>query len=89
MSTRLIQLRKDAERVVALVDEPHLRLLEGVSSIYALANEAIRQGRKLSALAQQKARGGVLDYDSIYEGSGEWRILPAIDHPEEPARCLP
>jgi hypothetical protein len=29
-----------------------------------------------------------LGYDSVYEGRGDWRILPAIDHPEEPARCL-
>jgi hypothetical protein len=70
------------------VDEPHLRLLEGISSIYTLANEAIRQRSKLSALAQQKARGEILDYDSVYEGRGDWRVLPAIDHPEEPARCL-
>jgi hypothetical protein len=88
MSTRLIQLRKGDERTVALVDEPHLRLLERIPSIYTLANEAIRQGRKLSTLAQEKARGGVLDYDSVYERRGDWRILPAIDHPEEPARCL-
>jgi len=88
MSVRLIQLRKGAERVVALVDEPRLRLIDGVPSIYALANEGIRQGSKLSALAQQKARAGVLDYDSVYEGRSDWRILPAIDHPEEPACCL-
>jgi hypothetical protein len=88
MSVRLIQLRKGTERAVALVDEPHLHLLEGVSSIYALANEAIRQGSKLSTLAHEMARGGVLDYDFVYERRGDWRILPAIDHPEEPARCL-
>jgi len=88
MSVRLIQLRKGAERVVALVDEPRLRLIDGVPSIYALANEGIRQGSKLSALAQQKARAGVLDYDSVYEGRSDWRILPAIDNPEQPACCL-
>ena len=30
----------------------------------------------------------MLDYDPIYRGQSEWRILPAIDHPDEPARCL-
>jgi hypothetical protein len=30
----------------------------------------------------------LLDYDAIHSGKSEWRILPAIDHPEEPARCL-
>ena len=29
-----------------------------------------------------------LEYDAIYRGESPWRILPAIDHPVEPARCL-
>ena len=36
--TRLIQLIRANERRVGLVDEPHLRLLNGCSSIYELAN---------------------------------------------------
>ncbi len=88
MSTRLVQLRKGSVRGVALVEEPHLSVLAGVSSIYALANEASRCGKKLSALAREKATGEVLHYDSVYEGRSDWRVLSAIDHPEEPARCL-
>jgi hypothetical protein len=30
----------------------------------------------------------MLDYNSIYEGKSAWRLLPPIDHPAEPARCL-
>ena len=30
----------------------------------------------------------MLEYDPIYRGHSEWRILPPIDHPAEPARCL-
>src|SRR5947208_7896971 len=30
----------------------------------------------------------MLDYAAIYRGASEWRILPAIDHPSEPARCV-
>jgi len=88
MSTRLIQLRKGADRAVALVDEPHLHLLAVAESIYTLASESLEQRRRLSSLAAEKATGEVLDYDSVYEGRNEWRILPAIDHPHEPARCL-
>lgn len=88
MSTRLIQLRTGVERAVALVDEPKLRVLAGGSSIYALAAEAIELGTRLSVLAREKATGQVLDYDTIYEGRSEWRILPAIDHPDEPSRCM-
>jgi hypothetical protein len=29
-----------------------------------------------------------LDYDAVYSGASDWRILPAIDHPAEAARCL-
>ena len=29
-----------------------------------------------------------MEYDPIYLGRSDWRILPSIDHPTEPARCL-
>ncbi|HXU16785.1 MAG TPA: AraD1 family protein [Terriglobales bacterium] len=88
MSIRLIQLGKAAERAVALVEEPHLRLLRDAESIYALADESLQRRTRLSSLATEKATREVLDYDSVYEGDSEWHILPAIDHPGEPARCL-
>ena len=86
--TRLLQITNGSRRRVALVEEPHLRLLRKVSSIFALANLAILAGVKLSEAARQRATQDLLEYDSIYNGDSEWRILPAIDHPEEPARCL-
>ncbi|HTM38810.1 MAG TPA: AraD1 family protein [Terriglobales bacterium] len=88
MSIRLIQLRKGVERAVAWVEEPHLRLLAATESIYALATESLERRTELSSLAGEKATGEVLDYDSVYEGGSEWRILPSIDHPDEAARCL-
>jgi hypothetical protein len=30
----------------------------------------------------------VLDYDPIYTGQSDWRVLLPIDHPDEPTRCL-
>jgi hypothetical protein len=42
----------------------------------------------LTELVSQRAKREILDYDGIYAGRSDWRILPAIDHPEEPARCL-
>lgn len=88
MSTRLVQIANGSVRRVALVEEPRLRLLAEVSSIYSLANRAIVAGKKLSDAARQVASQELLDYDPIYDGRSDWRILPAIDHPEEPARCL-
>jgi hypothetical protein len=86
--TRLIQIAKGRDRAVAIVEEPNLRLLHHAASIYALAQEAIANCVKLTALVQQKLSNLVLDYDSIYTGQSEWRILPPIDHPDEPSRCL-
>jgi hypothetical protein len=88
--TRLVQVqkKKGGERRVGLVEEPHLRLLSEVSSIYALANIAISAGIKLSDAARQRATEDLLKYNSIYNGDSQWRILPAMDHPEESARCL-
>lgn len=92
--TRLVQLKKsngkgnvDGRRV-ALVEEPNLRLLGGCASIYELAQAAIAGGKKLSEIVRQRVTQDVLEYDVIYSGHSDWRVLPAIDHPEEPARCL-
>jgi hypothetical protein len=86
--TRLIQIRQGELRRVALVEEPHLRLLADCSSVYELANRAIAGNTSLSQAAMQQATSDLLDYDPIYTGTSPWQILPPIDHPGEPARCL-
>jgi hypothetical protein len=86
--TRLIQIAKGRERKVALVEEPKLRLLDQTSSTYSLAQEAVTSGAKLTALVQKKLSNNALDYDPIYKGESDWRVLLPIDHPEEPTRCL-
>ena len=86
--TRLVQIKKSSFRRVALVEEPNLRLLDSCSSIYELAQIAIASGMNLSELVERRTGHQTLEYDSVYSGRSEWRLLPAIDHPEEPARCL-
>jgi len=86
--TRLIQIKKGTIRRVALVDEPNVRPLDSCSSLYELAHLAIAAGMRLSDLAHQRARKETIPYDPIYNGESEWKLLPAIDHPEEPGRCL-
>jgi hypothetical protein len=76
---RLIQLEGPNGRRAGVVDGERIRLLRGHTSIYSLA---------LAGLASASEDGEVLDYDPIYSGRSEWRILPAIDHPDEPARCM-
>jgi len=86
--TRLVQIKKGSVRRAALVEEPRLRLLDNCSSIYELAQVAIAAGLKLSDVARQRARQETLDYDAVYSGCSEWRLLPAIDHPHESSCCL-
>jgi hypothetical protein len=86
--TRLIQIQNGTLRAVALVDEPRVRLLAGVGSINELATFAVATHTPLIQLIQERVIGKQLEYDSIYQGTSEWRLLPPIDHPLEPSRCL-
>ena len=85
---RLVQLKKGPVRRVAVVEEPHIRILDGCTSVYELATCALRTGSKLSDAAQMRLTGERLDYDLVYGGKSEWKLLPPVDHPEEPARCM-
>jgi len=85
---RLVQLKQANRRHVALVEEPHLRLLSSLDSIYALANQAIRDGQAFSDLVHQYLTSETLDYNAVYAGTSQWGLLPPVDHPEEVARCL-
>lgn len=87
MSLRLVQLRSGESRRVAVVEEPNLRLL-AAQSIYSLASDAIAWKAKLSDVAREKSTNEVVEYDAVYEGKSLWRILPPVDHPDDPARCL-
>src|ERR1017187_6309729 len=86
--TRLVQIQNGSTRRVALVEEPQLQLLAGVSSIYELSKQAAESGTPLTELVKQRASGERLGYNPIYECKSPWRLLPPIDHPAEPARCL-
>jgi hypothetical protein len=86
---RLVQLKSSGgKRAVAIVDGESLRIIGSHPSIYALAAEGARSGESIEKLARGALSGDSLPYDQVYEGSGEWQLLPAFDHPEEPARCL-
>jgi hypothetical protein len=85
---RLLQLNGPAGRRLALVEEPRLRLLEGCDSVYALAQTCIAEKCGAGALLDRELGSEAVDYDEVYAGFSEWKILPAADHPSEPARCL-
>jgi hypothetical protein len=75
-------------RRVGQVQSDRLLLLEGVDSIYRLALAALSEHRSLAECAAARASQEAIDYDSVHCGISEWRLLPALDHPDEPARCL-
>ena len=85
---RLVQLQRGAERRVALVDEPTLRLLRDCDSVYSLAQSAITASRSLVALIEEQTTREAIGYDAVYRGESEWRLLSPIDHPSEQSRLL-
>jgi hypothetical protein len=85
---RIIQIARHAERRLGLVNGTDLSLLAHYRSVHSLATMALESGIRISELVGRSVTAERLEYDAIYEGFSEWRILPAADHPEEPARCL-
>jgi hypothetical protein len=75
-------------RRVAIVEEPRLGILAVATSVFDLAQWAIRNGTKLAAEADAARSGETLDYDEVYAGRSPWRLLPAFDHPTDRAACL-
>lgn len=88
MPVHLVQIADGSARRVALVQEPHLRCLTGVASVYELACQCVAQKQSLSAQAQQLATGESLTYNEVYTGRSPWRLLSPIDVPGEPSRLL-
>ena len=86
--TSLVQIRRGDRRAVAVCDEPHLLVIEGFLSVFDLARAAIAGRTTLAGLVRQSAAVETLDYDELYAGQSEWRLLTPIDHPRDPARCL-
>ena len=92
-----IQHRGGERRVVRVADtqdaqdgqDSRLRVLAG-ASVYDYAQQALQTGEPLRVVIERATSEATqtLDYDDVYTGAGEWRLLPAWDHPGEPARCL-
>jgi hypothetical protein len=85
---RLVQLQNASRRAVALVREPDLLLLKDVSSVYDLALMAIIGKHKFSDLVLSNLSSIKFNYDKIYHGESEWKLLPSFDHPRSPLLCM-
>jgi len=84
----LVQIANTSMRRVALVAETDLHCLNGVASIYELAQRCVRVGKQMAEYAQSLATGEILNYDNIYEGKSAWRLLAPIDVPDAPSKLL-
>jgi len=86
---RLLQIAgPGGQRRVGIVQDSWVLLLDDIASVYQLAQEALSAGATLAAMAEHHASVDALQYDAIYTGRSPWRILPAMDHPHDPAHCL-
>jgi hypothetical protein len=85
---RLVQIQNGANRRVALVEELHLKLLANANSVHDLAAAADSKRMSLSQLIRESVTDEAVNYDVVYSGESAWKLLPPIDHPREPARCL-
>jgi hypothetical protein len=88
MPASLVQLSDGTQRRVALVEEPNLLCLEGVSSVYELAQQCLQTSSPMAAHARSVATGETLSYDDVYAGRSSWRLLTPIDVPGQPSRLL-
>ncbi|GGG63096.1 AraD1 family protein [Edaphobacter dinghuensis] len=84
----LVQIRNGSSRRVALVEEPNLRCLIGIHSVYELVQQYLPGGSHLSEKVFALAHGEVLPYDLIYAGKSEWHLMPPIDVPDMPSRLM-
>jgi hypothetical protein len=84
----LVQLQSSGRPAVALVDEPRLRLIDGVESVYELAMAALAKGASMLDLVRERVSDVTLDYDDVEQRRSGWRLAVPIHHPVDPARCL-
>ncbi len=75
-------------RRLAIVNEPFLSIIEPYETCYDIALAAIAQGKRLTQLLQEGVSSVQMDYDLIYQGDSDWRLLPAFDHPYDPLHCM-
>jgi hypothetical protein len=88
-NTRLVQLvHPSIGRKIALVSEPSLILLNSFISIYDLALKAIDSDENIFSLIENNITDEKLEYDSVYTGSSEWKLLPSFDNSHIPTNCI-
>jgi hypothetical protein len=87
--TRLVQLIHPSKgRKVALVAEPSLIMIKKFISVYHLVLEALDSGKNLDAVIEKNLSDEKIEYDTVYNGAGEWKLLPSFDNPDVISNCI-
>jgi hypothetical protein len=89
-TVKLVQLQhSQGYRRVGIVEEPNVVLLHSsVQSSYELFNQIIHKENPGSHLAVELKSNEVMFYDDIYEPNSTWSLLPPIDCPADPLKCM-
>lgn len=75
-------------RKIALVAEPFLIVLDNFTIAFDLVAEAIKIKTDVRLLIENNRSSLQLEYDQVYEGNTDWKILPSFDCPHNPFSCL-
>jgi hypothetical protein len=84
----LVQIADQSTRRVAVVEEPYLRCLAGVSSVYELAQDCVSKGISIPEYVRSLLIDELLLYEDVYSGKSSWKLLVPIDVPGQPFRVV-
>ena len=88
-NTRLVQLiNPKKERKVAVVQEPFLILLNDVDSVYHLVLKSIDSDKNIHSIIEGSLSNEKIEYDPVYNGTSEWKLLPSFDNPDSVSNCI-
>ncbi|MEZ4905380.1 MAG: AraD1 family protein [Spirosomataceae bacterium] len=86
---RIVQLvHHNKTRKIALVNEPNLLLINGYYTVFDLAKAVLEKGISLENFIEHQVGIDSINYEEVYAGQSDWRLLPAIDHPTDPRFCM-
>jgi len=87
---KLIQLiHPEHGRRIAVVDQNSLELISTeFLSNYELFSKIIIEQSTTDKFIPNVLTGEKLDYNQVYTGNSQWKILPAFDHPVSPLYCI-
>lgn len=85
----LVQLmNRQGERALAGVESNILRRYKRFISTYEAAMYAVSIGARLADVLEHDRFAQLIDYNSVWLGRSEWKLLTPIDHPVDACRCV-